>query len=239
VRRGLVARVVALNPVIDEAIGEASDLRYRLSVLRAAVDGLIAALSRWRTVANCLERLQGGEGRREANIILQTFPQELHSSSPPRSLSSWINEPSHLRRVCQAAIRALVALSTDTPSLRLLADGTAEALLGLSQTLDGLTLLADPAHAVPRRRRARPHLPDLLPPLINAARVFATIAVVELFWIATAWPNGATAMNFAAAVVLLCSPLQDQAFGGAKMFALKLCSMVTAVRFRVYDASRG
>jgi uncharacterized membrane protein YccC len=222
VRRGLIARVVALSPVIDEAIGETSDLRYRLPALRAAVNGLIAALSGWRTVANCLERLQGGEGRREANIILQTLPQELHSPSAPGSLSSWINEPSHLRRVCQAAIRALVALSADTSSLRLLADGTAEALLGLSQTLDGLMLLADPAHAVPLRRRARLHLPDLLPPLINATRVFATIAAVELFWIATAWPNGATAMNFAAAVVLLCSPLEDQAFGGAKMFALSI-----------------
>lgn len=29
-------------------------------------------------------------------------------------------------------------------------------------------------------------------------------------------------MTFAAAVVLLCSPLQDQAFGGAKMFALSI-----------------
>src|SRR5258708_7813758 len=189
-RHGLAARVVALSPVIDEAIGEASDLRCRLPALRAAVKGLLAALSGWRIVANCLERLRDGEGRREANIILQTLPQELHSPSAPGSLSSWINEPSHLRRGCQAAIRALVALSADTPARTLLAHGAAEALLRLSQTLDGLTLLADPAHPVPLRRGARPHLPDLLPAWINAARVFATIGAVELFWVATAWPNG-------------------------------------------------
>ena len=77
-RRDLVMRVVALSPLIDEAIGEASDLRYRLPALRAAVNGLFAALSGWRTVANCLEQLQDSEGTREADIILQTLPQHLH-----------------------------------------------------------------------------------------------------------------------------------------------------------------
>ena len=77
-RRDLVMRVVALSPLIDEAIGEASDLRYRLPALRAAVNGLFAALSGWRTVATCLEQLQDSEGTREADIILQTLPQHLH-----------------------------------------------------------------------------------------------------------------------------------------------------------------
>src|SRR6266850_2610472 len=40
VRRGLVGRIVALGPVIDEAIGESSDLRYRLRGLRVGVGGL-------------------------------------------------------------------------------------------------------------------------------------------------------------------------------------------------------
>ncbi len=217
-RRDLVTRVVALSPLIDEAIGEASNLRYRLPALRAAVNGLFAALSGWRTVANCLEQLQDSEGRREADIILQTLPQQLRPPSVRGGASVWIREPSDLRRVCQAAIRALVALPADTPSLRLLADGTAEALLGLSQTLDGLTLLANPAHTVPLRRGARPHLPDLLPALITAVRIFVTIVAVELFWLATAWPNGATAIAFAAIGVILFSPRDDQAYAVGKIF---------------------
>ena len=55
VRRDLVRRVIALDPVIDEALGEASDLRPHSPVLQAAVDGLFAALSGWRITALHLE----------------------------------------------------------------------------------------------------------------------------------------------------------------------------------------
>src|SRR5260370_3217990 len=51
VRRDLIRRVIALEPVIDEAVGEASDLRYHSPVLQTAVNGLFAALSGWRMVA--------------------------------------------------------------------------------------------------------------------------------------------------------------------------------------------
>src|SRR5207253_684568 len=42
-RRELVRRVIALDPVIDEAKGESSQLRYHSPVLQRAVDGLFAA----------------------------------------------------------------------------------------------------------------------------------------------------------------------------------------------------
>ena len=51
VRRALIRRVIALDPIIDEAIGESSQLRYHSPVLQTAVDGLFAALAGWRTVA--------------------------------------------------------------------------------------------------------------------------------------------------------------------------------------------
>ena len=50
VRRELVRRVIALDPVIDEAFGESSQLRYHSPVLQTAVDGLSAALASWRAV---------------------------------------------------------------------------------------------------------------------------------------------------------------------------------------------
>lgn len=214
-RRDILARVIELNLAVDEAVGENSNLRYRAPALRTAVNGLLAALSGWGTVANRLGRSQNREGRREAHIIQQTLPQELRLLSAQGNSSSSMDDPWHLRLVYQAALRALVVLPIDTPSLRLLADGTAETLLGLSQALAGLTLLANPAHAVPLRGTTRFHLPDLLPPLINAARIFSTIAAVELFWVATAWPNGATAMMGASLGVILWG----QAFGGAMIFA--------------------
>jgi uncharacterized membrane protein YccC len=44
--------------------------------------------------------------------------------------------------------------------------------------------------------------------------------VVELFWVATAWPNGASAIVFAAILVLLLSPKGDLAFGGSIAFVI-------------------
>ena len=49
-RRELLRRVIALDPMIDAAIGEASDLRYRSAVLQRAVSGLMETLSAWRKV---------------------------------------------------------------------------------------------------------------------------------------------------------------------------------------------
>ena len=74
------------------------------------------------------------------------------------------------------------------------------------------TLPADPS---PGRRGFRLRVPDWLPALVNAARAFVAIGAVELFWIVTAWPNGASAIVFAAIVVLLFSPRGDLAYAGA------------------------
>src|SRR5580700_4535968 len=118
--------------------------------------------------------------------------------------------------MCEAAARALVALPAGTPSLRLLVDRAAEALAGMSHALDGLALLVDAP--VPRRGGFRLRVPDWLPALVNAGRAFVTIGAVELFWIVTAWPNGAGAIEFAAIVVILLSPRADQAYAAAVSF---------------------
>ncbi len=231
VRRDLTRRAVALDPVIDQAIGEASDLRYRSRTLQAAVDGLFAALSGWRTVAYHLERMSDDAGGREADAVLRRLPPELGSPAASRDATTWTDQASRLRVVWNRAVRALVALPAGTPSLRLLADRTAEALLGLSGALNGLVLLADPTRAVARRGVARLRVPDLLPSLVNAARAFVTIGAVELFWIITEWPNGASAITFAAVTVILLSPQGDRAYAAVKLFALgtALAAVVAAI----------
>jgi hypothetical protein len=75
VRRELIRRVTAIDPVIDEAIGESSRLRYHSPVLQAAVDGWFAALAAWRTVAVHLAGLAHEEAGREAEFVLRTLPQ--------------------------------------------------------------------------------------------------------------------------------------------------------------------
>jgi uncharacterized membrane protein YccC len=213
IRRDLLRRVIALDPVIDEALGEAASLRYHSPVLQAAVGGLFAALSGWRMAARHLERMPLDQGRREAADIRRMLPQELRSVPAGGEATDWTLDSPHLRRICAATMRALIRLPARTPSFRLLADRSAEVLAGISQALDGLALLADdPARPRARRRGVRLRIPDWLPAFWNAVRVFVTIGAVELFWILTAWPNGAQAITFAAIAVILFSPRADQAF---------------------------
>ena len=216
VRRELVRRVIALDPVIDEALGESSQLRYHSPVLQTAIDGLLAALVGWRTVASHLVRLSHDQARQEAGAVLQALPQELRSAPVQGEPARLIDDPVGLRRICEAAVRRLIALPATTPSLRLLSDQTAEVLAGISHALNGLALLVDdPAQPVPRRGGVRVRVPDLLPSLVNAGRAFVTIGAVELFWIITAWPNGAGAITFAAVGVILFAPRADQAYATA------------------------
>jgi uncharacterized membrane protein YccC len=60
-------------------------------------------------------------------------------------------------------------------------------------------------------RGIRLGVPDWLPALVNAARAFVLI---------TAWPNGASAITFAALSIILFAPSADQAYAGAMSFAV-------------------
>jgi uncharacterized membrane protein YccC len=216
IRRELTRRVTALDPVIDAAVGESAQMRRHSPILQAAVDGLFAALAGWRAVAVHLVRLPHDQARVEADVVLRNIPPELRTGPLQGEPTRWITDPSRLRRSCEAARRALIAQPAATPSRRLLADQTAAVLAGIAQALDGLALLADdPARPLSRRRGMRLGVPDWLPALVNAGRAFVVIAAVALFWIVTAWPNGAGAITFTAIVVILLAPRADQAYAAA------------------------
>jgi len=218
VRRELVRRVIALEPVIDTVKGESSQIRYHSPVLQMAVDGLFAALCAWRTVAVLLARLSDGEAKQEADAILRNIPQELRSAE--RGVpAGWIADPVHLCQTCERTARALTILPASTPSLRLLADQTANALAGISESLNGLALLVDaPVRSLRRRGSVQIRVPDWLPSLVNVGRAVVTIGAVAIFWIFTEWPNGATAIAFAAIAVILFAPRADQAYTAAMEF---------------------
>src|SRR6202035_5797921 len=79
VRRELVREVIALDPVIDQAIGESSKLRYHSWVLPAAMDGLFEALAGWSAVARRLARSPDDTARQETDAVLNSVPLELRS----------------------------------------------------------------------------------------------------------------------------------------------------------------
>jgi uncharacterized membrane protein YccC len=219
VRRELVRKVIATDPVIDEVKGESATLRYHSPVLQQAVDAMFAALAAWRTVDARLRRASGSSGAREAFQVLRTIPTELREALEANEPSSWLSGSARMRGLCRAAIDALAEMPSRTITLRLLADQTATVIAGFSQVLDGLALLAgDMTREHLAGRGFELHVPDWLPPLVNAGRTFATIVAVEIFWIWTQWPNGALAITFAAVTVILLSPRADESYAAAIKF---------------------
>lgn len=218
IRRDLVRRIIALDPVIDQAQGESSQIRYHSPVLQKAADGLLSALASWRTVAVLLGRLPGGEAREQANAVLQCVPRDLRLAEHGVP-AEWLANPARVCESAGTAVRRLTELPASLPSLRLLADKTATALAGISDALNGVALLVGDFVQDAPRRSFELRVPDWLPSLVNAGRAFVTIAAIEIFWIITAWPNGATAIIYAAIAVILFAPRADQAYAAAMDFA--------------------
>jgi len=239
-RRELVRRVVALDPVIDQAVGESSHIRYHSWTLQTAIHGLFQALDGWRGVATHLSRLPRDLQRQQAAIVLRSLPLELRSAPDSGKPTRWMADPSALHRIHEEGVRTLIALPADTPSLRLLADETARMLAGMLHVLDGLALLVDaPEQRSPISRSPLLSVPDWLPALVNAARAFVMISAAALFWVVTAWPSGALAIEFVAIVLLLLSPLGDLAYVAAIGGVLATVGSITLaaiVKFAVLPA---
>jgi uncharacterized membrane protein YccC len=220
VQQELVRRVVALDPMIDQALGESSHVRYHSPILQTAVQGLFRALAGWHGVSKHLNRFS--EGREDqAETLLRILPPELRSAQELSSPQRWIADPMVPHRGCKGAVRTLLALPAGTPSMRLLADEAATVLAGLLHALEGVALLVDaPNRTSSRHRGFRLSTPDWLPALVNAGRAFVAICAVELFWVVTAWPSGGQGITFATIVILLLSPRGELAFAGALAFTL-------------------
>src|SRR6516165_5033861 len=139
IRRELTRRVIALDPAIDEALGESAQLRYHSPVLQNAVDGLFATLAGWRTAAVLLARSSEECARREADAVLAEVPELLQARPEQDEATRWMADPTRLLQACDAAARLLLTLPAGAPSLRLLADQTSQALAGISRALNGLT----------------------------------------------------------------------------------------------------
>jgi uncharacterized membrane protein YccC len=213
-RRDLLRRVIALDPMIDAAIGEASDLRYRSAVLQRAVSGLMETISAWRKVAFALARHSDASTPREAHAIHDLLPQARLSPHATESTE----EPAELRGACCSAVRTLTHFDAETPMQRLLADNAAAGMLGMARALNGLTGVIDPRDVVRFKGRTHLHVADWMPAFINALRVLFAIGAISLFWVVSAWPNGVAAITFCAVVVILLPPSGDAAYSNAVLF---------------------
>ncbi len=213
-RRDLLRRVIALDPMIDAAIGEASDLRYRSAVLQRAVSGLMETISAWRKVAFALARNGDAMTPREAHAIHDLLPQARLSPHATESTE----EPAELRGACCSAVRTLTRFDAETPMQRLLADNAAAGMLGMARALNGLTGVIDPRDVIRVKGRAHLHVADWMPAFVNAVRVLFAVGSISLFWVVSAWPNGVAAITFCAVIVILLPPSGDAAYSAAVLF---------------------
>jgi len=207
VRRALIARTAALDPIIDQAAGESPELLQRRSVLRAAIDGLFEALSGARIVETHLRHLSAAEAARYAQMVSNKLPDDWRAAGHAQSA---LDRDGNL-----ALVRTLVGMETEDLSLRLTADGAADVASGLAAAANGLALIDDPAWAGPVARTPKLVVADYLPAMINALRVFLGVGAVVLFWIITAWPNGPQALIFTAVTIMVFSPMQDRSIRAA------------------------
>jgi uncharacterized membrane protein YccC len=239
-RGEFLRRVIALDPMIDQALGESSHVRCHTPTLQTAVRGLFSALAGWSAVAMHLKRLPDNVDRRATKTILSNIPPGMRSTSNLRTAAGLMTDPIAQRQTCDEAVQKLLALPAGTPSQRLLADETAKVLTGIAQALDGLALLVDAPGQLPTGHGSfRLSVPDWLPAFVNAARAFVAIVAIELFWLATAWPDGAAAIVLVAIMLLLLSPRGDLAFGGAIAFGLGAASgfvCAAIIKFAVLPA---
>ncbi len=213
-RRELLRRVIALYPMIDAAIGEASDLRYHSTVLQRAVTGLMETVSAWRKVAIAIALNGDAMIHQEANAVHDQLPRARLSPDATGSTE----EPAALRDACCSAVRSLTRFDAQTPMQRLLADNAAAGMLGMARALNGLTGVIDPRDVVGVRGSARLYVADWLPAFVNATRVLFAVGTISLFWVVSAWPNGVAAITFCAVIVILLPPSGDAAYSASVMF---------------------
>src|SRR5208283_4308925 len=114
------------------------------------------------------------------------------------------------------------------PSQRVLADSASLGMLGMARALNGLVGVVDPADMIPVKGMARLQVHDWLPPIISALRVLLAVGAISLFWIASAWPNGALAITFCAIIVVLL-PLQGDLAYSQSMTFLKGCVLGSGI----------
>jgi uncharacterized membrane protein YccC len=226
-RRELLRRVIALDPIVDSAIGEASDLRYRSAVLQRAVTGLMVALSNWRKAAFEIERNRARATQTEARAVYDRLPRE--RAAPDGSDPA--ERAVKLRDACYATARSLTRFDAETPSERLLADAGAVGMRGMARALNGLAGVIDPRDISRVKGWARLRVADWMPAFVNAVRVLVAVGAISLFWIASAWPNGVTAITFCAVIVILL-PLQgDVAYSASLTFfqGTAVCAVAAAL----------
>lgn len=222
-RRKLIGQLAELDPLVDEALGETVDLRYRATMLQAATEGMLRALAAWNDVDTHLSAPE--------NRPLAPWSMPLAHDQERLAGLDWAGDPAAARDRCRMLAGSVMAREAASISERLLLDRTAEALSGLASGANGVVLLLDPGKARPDVAGRQLHVPDLFIALVNGVRVGLTMLLAAIVWIELAWPGGQNVMVFGAVITILFAPQADTAhrivpeFGLGVVFAAVLAAI--------------
>jgi uncharacterized membrane protein YccC len=211
-RRALIGQVTALDPTIDEALGEPSHLRHHGGELRTVQEALFRALSAWRGIANHL-------GAMPAQRRTELVPA-LQPAISPVADRVWLDDPEAIRELCVTGSRRIETKTVPDISTRVLFNGLVQALRAFETVANGLLVVTTPSAKRSNESGARVHVPDPLPGMLDALRVVLAIGAAELFWVATAWPHAPTMIIFTAVGVILFGRQGDAAYSSALEFAI-------------------
>src|SRR6266850_1377232 len=131
-RRKLIQRVIGMDTMIDEAIGEPSYLRYHSGALHATMESLFVALSAWRGIANHLD------------VVSQQRSPALAALLPGISRLAdlnWLDAPQAVSEVRAAGRQAVAITSVTDLSSRLVVERASRMLRAFERVADTLVLV--------------------------------------------------------------------------------------------------
>jgi len=205
VRRQLIRQVIALDRLIDEAIGEAADLRIRAGTLQRGIEGLFLAISAWRGMANHLDAL----GHAAAEVDMEA--DALGAIMRGVAAVDWRQNPTIARARCRLAAQRVLTMPAATPSERFRLDQAWDGLTALERSANAICLVVWPGTERLSRHSAPLTLPDSLPAIVNGLRAVVALLAAEILWAATDWSVGQAVITFAAVAVTVFSPHGDDA----------------------------
>ncbi len=244
-RRALIARVAALDPVIDQAIGEEPELRQRVAVLRDATAGLFAALSGWRIAESHLVHLPPARRAGRARPVAERLPRVVARLAPTarrRGPTRSSPAPTRTRRRPPAAAgrtRGGARPGRAEAGRRRVASACWPTPPPSSRSASAPPPTASPCCATPPAARdpgPRPGLRGRGLPARGGQRdadLRWPCRPGSLFWILTEWPSGLGAVTFLAVTVLLLAPQQEKSAKAALGFGIG--TVLTAVLAAVVD----
>jgi len=211
-RRALIGRTIALDPTIDEALGEPSHLRHQRGRLQVARQSLFVALSGWRGIGNHLTIRRESSG---TEVIAALLPPLARLGN-----EDWLAKPEEIRALCHAESRAMQDGAGRELSSRLVAEGVTRVLQALEAVADTLIAIKQPGAKAHAGTRTPLLVPDSLPARVSALRIVLALALAELIWIVTSWPSGPIMITFTAVNVILSARIADAGYARAIDFAV-------------------